>query len=82
MFRNLVCFPGGEVDGEGVLVLLAGTDHGSGHALTGSTSAIPVLQEVILQHSSRRLQHKPAILPALTHDVDELRDYILGRVKP
>ena len=68
MFCHLVCFTGGEVDGEGVLVLLTGTDHGPGHSLTGPTSAVPVLQQVILQHPGRGLQHKPAILPALTHE--------------
>ena len=68
LLSHLVCFPRGEVDGEGILVLLTRTDHGPGHPLTGSTPAIPVLKEVILQHSGRRLQHKPAILPALTHD--------------
>ena len=65
---HLVCFPRAEVDGEGILVLLTRTDHGPRHPLTGSTSAISVLEEVILQHSGRWLQHKPAVLPALTHD--------------
>ena len=50
-------FPRVEVDGEGVLVVLTGQDGGSGHLLATPTPAAPVLQQVILQHTSQQHRH-------------------------